>query len=183
MKKMIAAFIIIAALSTTALVMAVNTRFPVRYLDVIEANAGALEPSLILAVIMAESSFRPHVQSRAGAQGLMQLMPTTAEEVANRMGLKDFNPEEIWLPEVNIAMGSFYLNRLYDLFGDIELALAAYNAGMGNVNSWLSNPDYSKDGKTLDVIPFNETYNYLHRVARNQRIYEVILGVRRFFER
>ena len=182
MKKWLAAFFIIAALSTVALGMAVNMRFPVRYMDIIEANAGELELSLILAVIMAESSFRPYVESHAGAQGLMQLMPATAEWMAERMGISDFDQENIWLPEVNIAIGSFYLNWLVNYYnGNINLALAAYNAGLGNVNRWLDDPEFSSDGETLDVIPFRETYNYLNRVQLNQRIYRRILGVRGFF--
>jgi len=148
-------------------------------MDIIEANAGEIDPTWILGVIHAESSFRPGVESHAGAQGLMQLMPTTAEWVAELMGKEDFDPETIWLPEVNIAMGSFYLNwlkRYYD--GDLTLAITAYNAGLGRVNRWLADTEFSSDGMTLDTIPFNETANYLERVTRNQRIYEWILRLR-----
>ncbi|MCL2216701.1 MAG: lytic transglycosylase domain-containing protein [Defluviitaleaceae bacterium] len=166
----------IAVLSVIAFVMAVNIRFPVRHLDIIRAHAGELDPALILAVIMAESSFRQNAESPAGAQGLMQLMPATAEEIAQHMGLEDFQPEDVWLPEINIAMGSFYLNRLKNIFGgNLDLALAAYNAGQGNVNSWLANPEFSGDGKTLDTIPFMETHNYLRRVRFNRRVYEILL--------
>jgi len=157
-------------------VILINMRFPVRHLDVIRANSGELEVSLVLAVIMAESSFREDVESRAGAQGLMQIMPDTAMDIAGRMGL-DFLPEDIWRPEVNIAMGTFYLNHLLEMFGCLELALAAYNAGQGRVNEWLANPEFSQDGQSLDVIPFEETRNYLRRIRRNQRIYRVILTV------
>jgi len=168
---------ILIVLTAIAMVMAVNMRFPVRHLDIIRENAGELETSLVLAVIKAESSFREGALSRAGAQGLMQLMPATAEEMASHMGLTDFQPEDVWLPEINIAMGTFYLNRLVSQFGCIELALAAYNAGQGNVNNWLADPQFSADGESLDVIPFPETYNYLRRVRQNQRIYNIILTV------
>jgi ABC-type transport system substrate-binding protein len=157
--------------------MAVFTRYPVRYLDIIRENAGDLEPALILAVIMAESSFRENAESHRGARGLMQLMPATAEEIARHMGIQNFRPEDVWRPEINIAMGSFYLNRLYRLFGCTELALAAYNAGQGNVQKWLSDPDISNDGKKLDDIPFSETRNYIKRVNSNQRIYNMLLNV------
>jgi len=184
MKKFIAVIFILGALSSIALVMAVNMRFPVRYFDIVQANAGELEPSLILAVIMAESSFRPHVESRAGAQGLMQLMPATAEWMAERMGKTDFQPEDVWKPEINIAIGSFYLNWLVNYYnGNIDLALAAYNAGLGNVNRWLDDPAFSADGQNLDEIPFPETYNYLNRVRLNQQVYTKILAVRGFFGR
>jgi len=174
------AIIAIAVLSVVAAVMMVNIRFPVRYLDIIRENAGDLEPSLILAVIMAESSFRQGAESHAGAQGLMQLMPATAQEIAGQMGIENFEPSDVWQPEINIAMGSFYLNRLKNLFGgNLDLALAAYNAGQGNVNRWLADPEFSNDGQTLDVIPFAETHNYLRRVHFNQRVYQIILTLTR----
>lgn len=182
MKKFFFAVILIGVLSTIALGMAVHVRFPVRHMDIIKANSGELEPSLILAVIMAESSFRPMAESRAGAQGLMQLMPATAEWMAQQMGKTDFHPDDVWIPEVNIAIGSFYLNWLVRYYGgNIDLALAAYNAGLGNVNSWLTNPENSGDGETLHSIPFPETYNYLNRVRLFQRIYKGILTVRGAF--
>jgi len=184
MKKWLISIVIILILSFVAVAVAINTRFPVRYMEIIEAHAGDIDPTWILAVILAESSFRPHAESHAGARGLMQLMPTTAEWIAELMGMEDFEPEDVWLPEVNIAMGSFYLNRLVRIYNDdINLALAAYNAGTGNVNSWLRDPEVSSDGRTLDSIPFNETYNYLRRVAFNQRIYEIILPIHRRLSR
>jgi len=184
MKKWLFSIFILLILLSGAFVMAVNMRFPVRYLHIIEANAGEIDPAVILAVIMAESSFRPYVQSHAGAQGLMQLMPTTAEWVAQLMGKTDFDPETIWDPEVNIALGSFYLNWLMRRYnGDINLAVAAYNAGQGRVNSWLADPALSLDGRTLDTIPFTETRNYVERVEFNRRMYERILRVRRWIDR
>jgi soluble lytic murein transglycosylase len=158
-------------------ILMLNIRFPVRHFDTVREHAGELDPALILAVIQAESSFRPNAQSHAGAQGLMQLMPATAQEIALFMGLENFSPEDVWIPEINIAMGSFYLNRLYNLYGCVNLALAAYNAGQGNVNRWLADPAISADGRTLDNIPFPETYNYLRRVRRNQRMYNIILRI------
>ena len=184
MKKFLVAFIVIFILSAAALVMAVNIRFPVRYMDIIEANAGELDPTWILAVIKAESSFRPNAESHRGAQGLMQLMPTTAEWVAEMMRMSDFTPERVWLPEVNIALGSYYLNWLLRYYnGNLNVALAAYNAGLGNVNRWLGDPQFSADGVNLSTIPFNETDNYLRRVMFNQRVYEIILWTRGVFSR
>ena len=180
MKRLSIALVLvcIVVLATVALIMAVNLRFPIRYLDIVQANAGELEPSLIMAVIHAESTFRPGAESHAGAQGLMQLMPPTAAWMAEQMGMDDFKPEYVWLPEVNIAIGSFYLNWLVNLYdGNIDLALAAYNAGLGNVNRWLADPEFSADGQTLDNIPFPETYNYLRRVHQRQRIYRVLIAI------
>jgi soluble lytic murein transglycosylase len=107
----------------------------------------------------------------------MQIMPDTATDIARRMGMTDFDADDVFSPEINIAMGSFYLNHLNNIFGCEELALAAYNAGQGNVSGWLANPRYSPDGVSLDVIPFSETENYLRRVNRFRQIYEIILRV------
>jgi len=180
MKKLrnISAVLFVFFLIGIAGFMAVRTRFPIRHLDTITAHAGELEPSLVLAVIMAESSFNEQALSRVGAQGLMQIMPATAADIARRMGNADFQPDDVWKPETNIKMGMFYLNWLLERYnGDISLALAAYNAGLGNVDSWLANPEFSQDGLTLDVIPFPETYNYLRRIQQFQRIYRVLLAL------
>jgi len=173
--------LLIAVLCAIAAFMAVSSLFPIRHMDTITANAGELDPALILAVIMAESSFNENAQSRAGAQGLMQLMPATAADIANRMGNTDFTPEQVWDSDTNIAMGIFYLNWLKARYnGNIDLALAAYNAGLGNVDSWLADSRFSQDGITLNHIPFPETDNYVRRVHQFRRIYQILLAVRRY---
>lgn len=178
MKKLLI-FLTIVILCIIAMFMAVRMRFPIRYLDIIEANAGELETSFILAVIMAESSFNSQAESHAGAQGLMQLMPPTAADIAARMGMADFEPEHVWDPEINIAIGVFYLNWLKNRYGgNLDLVLAAYNAGLGRVDSWLTDPELSGDGVNLDVIPFPETYNYLNRIRQFQRVYRFLLALR-----
>ena len=175
MKKFLV-FLLVALLIVVAMFMAVRTRFPIRYLDIIKANAGELETSFVLAVIMAESGFNSQAESHAGAQGLMQLMPPTAADMAARKGMTDFEAHYVWEPEVNIALGTFYLNWLKSRYdGNLDLVLAAYNAGLGRVDSWLANPEFSQDGQTLDVIPFPETYNYLDRIRQFQRIYRILL--------
>jgi len=178
--RIILAFLALTALCLVAGYMAVSTRFPIRHMDVILEHAGDLEPSLVLAVIMAESSFNERAESHVGAQGLMQLMPATAADIARRMGKTDFDPDDVWCPEVNIAMGIFYLNWLKNRYnGDVNLALAAYNAGLGRVDGWLRDPEISSDGVTLDNIPFPETYNYLQRIQQFQRVYRMLLAIRR----
>jgi len=147
-------------------------------MEIINTHASELEPSLVLALIMAESSFNEDALSHAGAQGLMQIMPSTAIDVAARMGLVNFEPEHIWIPEINIAIGTFYLNWLKTQFdGNLDLALAAYNAGQGRVSGWLGDPELSRDGTTLDTIPFPETENYLRRIGQFQTIYRFLLAL------
>ncbi|MCL2187858.1 MAG: lytic transglycosylase domain-containing protein [Defluviitaleaceae bacterium] len=161
-------------------IVGVRMRFPIQHLDIVREHAGDIDPSWIMAVIMAESSFRPQARSPVGAQGLMQLMPDTAQWLAGLAGMRDFEAQDVWQPEINIALGSFYLNWLLRHFdGDMRLALAAYNAGQGNVRNWLNNPYFAPDGQTLYVIPFTETYNYINRVEFNQRIYSILLRFHR----
>ncbi|MBE7027336.1 MAG: lytic transglycosylase domain-containing protein, partial [Ruminococcaceae bacterium] len=95
---------------------------------------------------------------------------STATWIAEKMGYKNFSASELSNPQKNIEIGCWYLRCLLDKYnGDTILALCAYNAGSGNVNAWLSNEQYSKDGKTLDNIPFSETRHY---VANTQKYTE-----------
>jgi len=154
-------------------------RYPVRHLGTIEQHAGQLDSVFILAVIHAESSFRPGVVSHAGARGLMQVMPTTGEWLAapRFMDIPDFHEDMLFDPDFNIAMGAFFLNWLYDRFGgDTTLVLAAYNAGHNRVDQWLQADDFAYDGR-LKYIPFPETRNYVARVYRNRQIYEWLLRI------
>ena len=100
-------------------------------------------------------------------------MEPTAKWLAEKMELPDFDFADILNPEQNIDMGCYYMAYLLDLYGgNVENALAAYNAGEGTVNGWLQNPAYSQDGKTLKTIPFPETETYVARVLRNKKMYE-----------
>ena len=158
-------------------IVALLAVFPLRHSDIIEryAQIYAHDPAFIAAVIHAESKFRPYAVSRAGAQGLMQITPATGEWLASRLGLEDFTNDQLFDVEVNIMLGSFYLRSLLDGNGqDVRLALAAYNAGTGNVRKWLNDPELSHNGKTLDHIPFEETRTYIERVLFNQRVYGII---------
>ena len=162
-----------------------NRYYPLRYVDIVNEHAEMfdLEPALVFAVIHAESRFNANAVSRAGASGLMQIMESTAYWIAARIGLEDFDYEsQIFDPIINIHLGTYYLSMLIRLFGDTEVALAAYNAGRGNVSGWLNNPNYSSDGATLDFIPFSETRNYVERVVRNQRVYAFLLTVQGLLE-
>ena len=167
-------------------VFVVNRYYPLRYADIVRQHAETydLEPSLVFAVIHAESGFNSNAVSRAGASGLMQIIESTADWLAPQIPLEDFDyGAQIFDPATNIHIGTFYLRMQYDRFGSMDVALAAYNAGSGNVSNWLGNPEYSSDGQTLDYIPFTETRNYVERVASNQRIYDYILRFEWLFAR
>jgi soluble lytic murein transglycosylase len=146
---------------------------PLAYSDVIRQQAAEkhLDPGLIAAVIYAETKFEPR-PSTAGAQGLMQILPQTAEFLAHRSGATTFTVADLATPQVNIAYGSYYLRYLLDRYGGQEvLALAAYNGGETNVDRWLH--DERLDGRSLTIseIPFPQTQAYVKKVLRAQRQY------------
>jgi soluble lytic murein transglycosylase len=146
---------------------------PLAYSDVIRQQAAEkhLDPALIAAVIYAETKFDPR-SSPAGAQGLMQMLPSTAEYLARRSGATTFTVADLATPEVNIAYGSYYLRYLLDEYGGSEtLALAAYNGGEANVTRWIAQE--RREGRSLTVgeIPFSQTRAYVIKVMRAQRDY------------
>jgi soluble lytic murein transglycosylase len=137
---------------------------PLRHEDVIRQQAAAkgLDPALIAGVIYAESHFRDQT-SHAGARGLMQLTPQTARAIAQRTGGTAFTDADLATPQVNISYGAWYLRHLLDHYGGNEvLALAAYNAGMGNVDRWV----VGHGGGKLEPadLPFPETRAYVQKV-------------------
>lgn len=144
-----------------------NIFYPLRYVDIIDENATKynVDPLLILAIIKAESGFDENAVSSKGAKGLMQLQDKTAEWCASKIGLTAFKLEQLYDPQVNIKLGTWYfgeyLMNYYD--GDVQLALTAYNAGVGNVDKWLDNKTLS-DGVNLNKIPYDETHTYLDKI-------------------
>ena len=153
-----------------------RAQHPLYYADTITAYADAqeLDPALVAAVILCESSYDPKAESRLGARGLMQLMPDTAEWVAHKLGEDgaDYSFDKLYDPQTNIRFGTWYLGYLSRRFnGAATKIVCAYHAGQGNVDSWLKNPQYSSDGVTLDVIPTQDTATYASRVLRARDIY------------
>ena len=146
---------------------------PLRHEDIIrqQARDKRLDPSLIAAVIYAESKFR-YQTSPAGAKGLMQVTPQTALDIARRSGATNFRVEDLSTPQVNIAYGSYHLRYLLDRYGDNEtLAIAAYNAGEGNVDRWLVRARVADRAFKSSEIPFAETRTYVKRVMQAQSKY------------
>lgn len=138
--------------------------FPLENFEVIKQHEKTVDPYLTAALIRQESGFNTHARSRAGALGLMQLMPATARRLS--IGV---SRSQLYKPDVNVKLGTKYFQNLVKKFnGDVELALAAYNAGPNNVNDWLER--YPTDNRLLflDLIPFSETRNYVVLIRRNQ---------------
>ena len=143
-------------------------QYPLRHEDIIrqQAKAKNLDPALIAAVIFAESHFRSGQTSSAGAEGLMQITPETAHDIARRSGGTAFTVEDLATPQINISYGSYLLRELLDRYdGDLAAVLAAYNAGPGNADRW--------GGSSLNVedIPFPETRAYVLKVLEAQTQY------------
>ncbi len=154
-----------------------RTIYPLRYYDLVEkyANEYEIDPYLILAIIKNESKFNPKAVSRKDAKGLMQIAPVTGQWASEKLNIEDYSEYMLFNPDLNIKIGTWYLNILKNEFdSNIEVMIAGYNAGNGNVKKWLENPEYSKDGKTLEVIPFNETKIYQKKVLRDYKIYSKI---------
>ncbi len=135
--------------------------------------------TMIHAITRQESQFDRQIVSRAGARGLMQLMPGTARETAPRAGLS-YNLGSLYEPTYNIRLGSTYFGQLMDQYGgSYVLSVAAYNAGPGNVNRWIAaNGDPRVPGTDviawIERIPLSETRNYVMRVLENAVVYDMI---------
>jgi len=140
---------------------------PLHHEDIIrqQAREKHVDASLIAAVIYAESKFSDRTSS-AGARGLMQITPEAANEIERHSGGTTFKLKDLGDPEINIRYGTYLLRELLDRYeGDVAAALAAYNAGPGNVDKW--------GGSDLSIagIPFPETRAYVEEVLGKQRVY------------
>lgn len=176
-RRKIIIFLLVAGLIAGAVYSAVRLirfRYPLEYRDIIEKYSEQydLDPYLVLAVINVESRFKHDAVSPRNARGLMQITGKTGEWIAGKLQIADYSEEKLFDPQTNIMIGCWYLSALYQEFGDLDLMLAAYNAGSGNVSQWLKNSKYSANGKSLDKIPFKETEQYLVKVKNNQDIYK-----------
>jgi len=146
---------------------------PLQYQGIIRQQAARkqLDQALVAAVIYAETKFDPRPSS-AGAEGLMQILPQTAEFLAHRSGATTFSPADLATPQVNIAYGSYYLRYLLGEYGQNRvLALAAYNGGEANVNHWLAAARSEDRHFTIRDIPFPETRAYVRKVLQAQKDY------------
>jgi peptidoglycan lytic transglycosylase len=173
----------IAAIALTALLAAVtasllhqatnNLALPLSDAGIIreQASEKQLDPALIAAVIYAETKFDPRPSS-AGAQGLMQILPSTAYYLAHLSGGVSFTAGDLANPSVNVAYGSYYLRYLLDHYGGNQmLAVAAYNGGLGNVDKWLARAQEQGRSLSVEEIPFPQTREYVRRVLGAEHAY------------
>jgi soluble lytic murein transglycosylase len=144
-------------------------RYPLSYEQIIRIHAQehGLDPALLAAVVYVESRFNPDARSDAGAIGLMQLLPETAHGIAVRTGGSRFVVADLRDPDVNVRYGSWYLGHLVARYRSVELALAAYHAGEGNVDRWR---------RERSGIVFPETRAYVAKVERIRRLYAKAYG-------
>lgn len=152
--------------------------YPLKYRDYVErySQQRGLDPYLVAAVIRQESTFLAGVRSRAGADGLMQIMPYTGRVLARSQG-KAFRRSSLYDPETNIRYGTIYLKQMIDRFGGrVDYALASYNAGPNRVVKWTG-MDLTLDSEVfIEEIPFTETRDYVRAVLRNETLYRRLYG-------
>lgn len=149
--------------------------YPIKYNDLVNQYAKQydLDSNLVFSIIKIESKFDTFALSHKGAMGLMQITSQTGEWAAKEIGIEGYTRESLYEPDINIQIGCWYIRKLLIQYkNNLETSLAAYNAGSGNVSKWLSDKKYSKDGKSLSIIPYKETREYVKKVLRNQRLYQ-----------
>ncbi len=169
--KIFIALAIIAGVIFVSLPHIERIYYHLEYTDYIQeaADRYKVNPYIIAAMAKCESDFDPNATSSAGAVGVMQMMPETATEVANQ-GLVDstkYPPQNLNDPEVSINYGAAYLRYLVERYHEMNPAIAAYNAGMGNVDKWLS-----EDNDIRASVGFSETEKYIQMVNRAKSMYE-----------
>jgi len=153
--------------------------FPRPYWEEIkrDSEASEVDPFLTASLIRQESEFNPNALSKANAWGLMQLLPSTAKTLAKRRGEKHFSTNELLNPSTNLALGIVDLRQSIDRYGgQVEYALAAYNAGDTPVRQWIAMNDYKDIPEWVESIPYTETREYVQSILRNREMYRAIYG-------
>lgn len=151
--------------------------YPQKYKAYVEmyATEYGVEEELVYAIMKAESNFDSYATSHSEAYGLMQLLESTAIEMANELGEEDLQKEALYNPQKNVQIGTAYIAKLLNRYdGNKVLALAAYNAGIGNVADWIEEGIIHADGSNPENIPFKETNMYVRKIMRDYQIYQDI---------
>ena len=150
--------------------------YPLLYREELLAASAEFEidPCMLAALVYCESSYQADAVSHVGAIGLMQIMPETGQWLSGKIDLEsEYATERLYEPEVNLRLGCWYLDYLYDRYdGQWQEALTAYIAGQGQVDKWLKDPELSADGKHLDVIPGQDVKEYAAKVMRIHENYK-----------
>ena len=151
--------------------------YPKTYKEIVSVYADKynVDENIIFSVIKAESNFENNAVSHKDALGLMQIMEETAKDVATKYDINiDLNntEQEILNVQNNINIGTKYLSVLIEKYQNIELAVAAYNAGTGTVDKWIEKGTIKEDGSDIENIPYKETNNYVRKILRNYNVYE-----------
>lgn len=154
--------------------------YPQKYSSYVEqySREYGVDPNLVYAVCKVESNFDPQAVSSADARGLMQLTRDAFDWVEMRMGWEDIPSsggyDQIFEPKVAVQHGTYMLRLLIDQMGSEYLAICAYHAGASNVRAWLEQEAYSKDGVTIDQIPYSDTAWYVDEVFAAKERYEAL---------
>lgn len=149
--------------------------YPIKYSEYVYkySEEYGVDPLLIFAIIKAESNFNPNVVSSSQAIGLMQLMDTTAEELARKLDVPFTKKSSLYNPELNIRLGTKYFSDLLKEYNqNTLLALTAYNAGKGTLKRWMDQGTINEDGSNIENIPYKETNNYVRKIVRDYKIYQ-----------
>ncbi len=140
-----------------------------------DATANRLDPHLVASLIRQESEFNPSAISPANAMGLMQLLPTIGKGMAKEMKIRHFSPDQLLVADTNLRLGTRYFKHIVDHYdGQVEYALAAYNAGEDRVNDWRKNGNFADVEEFVESIPFTETREYVQAIMRNAVIYKLL---------
>jgi soluble lytic murein transglycosylase len=138
-----------------------------------QAMANSLDPYLVASLIRQESEFNPGAVSNANAYGLMQLLPQVGKGEARAAHIKHFSTASLLVPDVNIQLGTHYFKEMVTQYnGQVEYALAAYNAGSNRVDAWLQSGHYRDVPEFVESIPFTETREYVQAIVRNAKVYQ-----------
>lgn len=134
-----------------------------------------VDENLVYAVIKAESNFDPNAKSSKNAIGLMQLMENTAKDITKKVDLQISDnelSEKLQETDININLGTKYLAILLERYNNVEIAITAYNAGIGTVDNWIEKGIIKADGSDVENIPYKETNNYVRKILRDYKIYK-----------
>jgi len=140
-----------------------------------DARANGVDPYLVAALIRQESEFNPNAVSGKSAYGLMQLLPSVGKSLSKKDGQRHFSTNELLNPSINLQLGTQDLRKSIDHYGgQVEYALAAYNAGDTPVHQWMSTSNYKDIAEWVESIPYTETRDYVQAILRNRELYREV---------